>query len=63
MIRQTPEQKKEAATKCFETIKTKGKHSCAGCDLDCYCPMAESTGKWFREVFLPAIDPSGNLRG
>ena len=61
--RRTPEQKKEAALRCFETIKAKGRHSCAGCDLDFYCPMAESCGRWFRERFLPAIDPGGNLRG
>lgn len=59
----TKEEQKVAAVKCFETIMSKGRRSCGGCHLDHYCGMPEFTGKWLREEFLPAIDPSGQTFG
>jgi hypothetical protein len=59
----TPEEQKAAAQKCYNGIIAGGRRSCAGCHLDYYCPMAEATGKWLFEEFLPAIDPSGQTFG
>jgi len=55
----TKRQKQEAAQKCYDILKAKGRNSCAGCFLDFYCPMAASAAKWLFETFLPAIDPTG----
>ena len=60
--KRTKAEKQEAAQKCYDSLKAKGRNSCAGCDLDYYCPMAESVGRWLHETFLPAIDPGGQLR-
>ena len=52
----TKEQKIKAAQKCAE-----GRRSCAGCNLDAYCPMVERLGKTFAE-FLAKIDPGNSIR-
>lgn len=61
--KRSKEDKQKEAQRCYSRLKARGRNSCAGCDLDFYCPMAGETSKWLFETFLPAIDPSGALRG
>ena len=57
------EERREQAKLCFDKLTARGRCSCAGCDLDYFCPMAAEIGRWLFEEFLPAIDPTGSTFG
>jgi hypothetical protein len=61
--KRTVEEKQAAAKACYESYRRLGRRSCSGCHLDYYCQMGKDSAKWLVEVFLPAIDPAGTLRG
>ena len=42
---------RETADKCFDRIRSAGRHSCGGCHLDYYCQMPGYGTKRMTELF------------